>query len=46
MPVFWPRELHGQSILASYSPWGHEELDTTESLSLSFSGKRGRMGSF
>ena len=28
--VFWPREFHGQ-----YSPWGHEELDTTKQLSLS-----------
>ena len=24
-PVFWPGELHGL-----YSPWGREELDTTE----------------
>ena len=29
-PVFWLGELHGL-----YSPWGHKELDTTESLSLS-----------
>ena len=29
-PVFWPGEFHGQ-----YSPRGHEELDTTEQLSLS-----------
>ena len=29
-PVFWPREFHGL-----YSPWGHEELDTTQQLSLS-----------
>ena len=21
---------HGQRTLASYSPWGHKELDTTE----------------
>ena len=24
---------HGQTILASYNPWGHKELDTTERLS-------------
>ena len=24
-PVFWPGEFHGL-----YSPWGYEELDTTE----------------
>ena len=29
-PVFWPGEFHEQ-----YSPRGHEELDTTEQLSLS-----------
>ena len=29
-PVLWPGEFHGL-----YSPWGHEELDTTEQLSLS-----------
>ena len=23
-------ESHGQRSLASYSPWGHKELDTTE----------------
>ena len=28
-PVFWPEEFHGL-----YSPWSHEELDTTEQLSL------------
>ena len=32
-PVFWPREFHGQSSLAGYSPWGRTELDTTEWLS-------------
>ena len=25
---------HGQRCLASYSPWGHQELDTTEPLSI------------
>ena len=29
-PVFWPGELHGFQ-----SPWGHQELDTTEQFSLS-----------
>ena len=31
-PVFLPGELHGQKILAAYSPWGHKELDTTKQL--------------
>ena len=30
-PVFWPGEFNGLC-----SPWGQEELDTTERLSLSF----------
>ena len=29
-PVFLPGESHGQRSLASYRPWGHTELDTTE----------------
>ena len=29
-PVFLPRKSHGQSSLAAYSPWGHEESDMTE----------------
>ena len=29
-PVFWPREVHGL-----YSPWGREESDMSERLSLS-----------
>ena len=29
-PVFWPGELHGL-----HSPWGHQESDITECLSLS-----------
>ena len=28
-PVFLPREFHGQRSLVGYSPWGHEESDTT-----------------
>ena len=30
-PVLLPGECHGQRSLAGYSPWGHEESDTTES---------------
>ena len=30
--VFLPRESHGQRSLAGYSPWGHNELDTTQRL--------------
>ena len=30
--VFWPGEFHGQKSLAGYSPWGHEEVDTTTQL--------------
>jgi len=32
-PVSLPGEFHGQKNLASYSPWGHKESDTTEQLS-------------
>ena len=31
-PVFLPGESNGQRSLASYSPWGHKESDTTEQL--------------
>ena len=31
-PVFLPRESHGQSSLAGYSPWGRKELDMTEEI--------------
>ena len=34
IPVLWPGEFHGL-----YSPWGCRELDTTEWLSLTHSGK-------
>ena len=34
-PVFWPGESHGQRSLAEYSPWGCQELNTTEQLTLS-----------
>ena len=33
-PVFLPGESHGQRSLAGHSPWGPEELDTTEWLIL------------
>ena len=33
-PVFLPGKSHGQRSLVGYSPWGHEELDTTEGLSM------------
>ena len=29
-PVFLSGEFRGQRSLASYSPWGHKEVDTTE----------------
>ena len=32
-PVFLPGKPHGQRSLASYSPWGRKESDTTEALS-------------
>ena len=31
-PIFLPRKSHGQRSLASYSPWGHKELDITQLL--------------
>ena len=35
--VFLPGEFHKQRSLVGYSPWGHEESDTTEWLTLSLS---------
>ena len=32
-PVFLPGKFHGQRSLVGYSPWGHEESDTTKQLS-------------
>ena len=29
-PVFLPGKFHGQRSLMGYSPWGHNEWDTTE----------------
>ena len=37
LPVFLPREFHGQKNLVAYSPWGHKELHMTEQLTLPFS---------
>ena len=34
-PVFLPGESHRQRSLAGYNPWGRNELDTTEWLTLS-----------
>ena len=31
-PVLLPGKSHGQRSLVGYSPWGHEESDTTEQL--------------
>ena len=31
-PVFLPGEYYEQRSLVGYSPWGQEELDTTERL--------------
>ena len=36
---FLPGESHGQSNLEGYSPWGHKELDMTEQLTFSLSGR-------
>ena len=33
-PIILPGEFHGQRTLASYSPWDHKELDTTDLLTL------------
>ena len=33
-PVFLPGEFCGQRSLAGYSPWGCQESDTTERLTL------------
>ena len=33
-PVLLPGESHGQRSLADYSPWGGQESDTTEQLTL------------
>ena len=33
-PVFLPGKSHGWRSLAGYNLWGHEELDTSEQLTL------------
>ena len=40
IPVFLPGKSHGQRSLVGYSPWGHEESDMTEQLTLSLSLQR------
>ena len=35
-PVFLPGKFHGQQSLVGYSPWSHKELETPESVTLSF----------
>ena len=42
-PVFLPGKSHGQRSLASYSPWGYKELNTTECLNTA---QQSVMGSF
>ena len=36
-PILFPGKSHGQRSLVGYSPWGREELDTTERLHFQFS---------
>ena len=36
-PVLLPGKSHGRRSLVGYSPWGREELDTTERLYFPFS---------
>ena len=43
-PVFLPGEAHGQRSLVGCSPWGREELDTTELLHFHFSLSRNGEG--
>ena len=35
-PVFLPGESHGKRSLVGYSPWGRQESDTTEQLTLTY----------
>ena len=37
-PGFLPGKFHGQRNLAGYSPWGHQESDTTELAGIADSG--------
>ena len=43
-PVFLPKESHGQRSLAGYSPWGCEQSDTTEQLTLSVRSTSNKLG--
>ena len=36
IPVFLPREYHGQRSPVGYSPWDRKELDMTEQLTPHF----------
>ena len=38
-PVFLPEEFHEQRSLAGYSPWGCKELNMTEQLRLTQTGR-------
>ena len=38
-PVFLPGKSHGQRSLVGSSPWGHKELDRTEQITLSGTGR-------
>ena len=42
-PTFLPGDFHGQRSLVGYSPWCHEELDTTRGLTLSLSTPHGQV---
>ena len=35
-PVLLPGKSHGRKSLVGCSPWGHEELDTTEDFTFTF----------
>ena len=39
-PVFLPGEFHGQRNLAGYSPWGHKELNPTNTSLSGVSGSK------
>ena len=43
-PVFLPKESHGQRSLAGYSPWGREQSDPNEQLTLSVRSTSNKLG--
>ena len=45
LPEFLAGRSHGPRSLVDYSPWGHKELDKTESLNNNFT-KNSRRGLF